>query len=155
MLFCKLPGFIRSHGNDPAWFFKWPYVIVDSMSNSSKTLNSIAEQTKMTLDFQTQLVHWLADNEKLQRRFRYAMINKISRLESMVSLVLVGQMARNQEQLSSFKKEKLEEDGKLTEEFIENRALSIGKSIVQFMFKEEPKPKARRDRRRKWHGWEI
>jgi hypothetical protein len=126
-----------------------------SMPTSEQRIDNIAEQTKLNLSLQTKLVHWFADQEKLQRKFRFAIINKLSRIEAAVSMLLVGQMARNQGERPFFRAEKLEKDAEAMEKFITRQAFENGRKTVRYLYQEDPQPEDRHDRRRKWHGWEI
>ena len=93
-------------------------------------------------------------NEKSQRKFRYAVINSLSRIESIASLLLVGQLARTQG-TQWYDGEKLEKDAKASEEFISKQSLEKGVAVVKYIYTETTPETASHDRRRKWTGWEI
>jgi hypothetical protein len=104
------------------------------------------------------LIDWLAVNEKQQRKYRFAMIHKLARMEAAISLQRVEQLAQTQSKPPFYFEDKLMEDAKADEEFISNQSEQVGVTMLRYIYGEdrapEP-PEPRRDRRRKWHGWEI
>jgi len=126
-----------------------------SVTTSPEIITNIAELTKLNINMLTKLVHGLDANEKSQRKFRYAVINSVSKIESIASLLLVGQLARTQRP-QWYDGEKLEKDAKAAEEFISKQALETGVAVLKCIYSETtPETASHHDRRRKWTGWEI
>jgi hypothetical protein len=108
----------------------------------------------MNFNLLTKPVHWMDANEKAQRKFRYAAIGSLSKIEATASLLLVGQMVQTQ-RLQWYESGKLDEDAKAAEEFISKQSLKKGVAVVKYIYKETTPETASHDRRRKWTGWEI
>lgn len=136
------------------WY--WPSMRRNSKSitASPEIVTNIAELSKMNLNLLTKLLHWMDANEKFQRKFRYAVINSLSKIDAKASLLLVGQLARTQRP-QWYDSDKLEEDAKATDEFISKQSLEKGVAVVKYIYTETTPETANHDRRRKWTGWEI
>lgn len=117
--------------------------------------------TETSFNLLTKLIHWLADNEqrkeKLETKYRAAMAQKLARIESMVSLIWVGQSAQTQSNPPWYQEDKLRKDAESAEEFISRQAHENGSKMIRFIYGEDktPQPEPHHDRRRKWSGWEI
>jgi len=125
-----------------------------SITTSPEIVTNVAELSKMNINLLTKLVHWMDANEKAQRKFRYAVIGSLSRIEATTSLLLIGQMAQTQGP-QWYDKDKLDESAKAADEFILKQSLEKGVAVVKYIYTETPPEPASRDRRRKWTGWEI
>ena len=117
-----------------------------------KHIHGVAEANFRLL---TKLIEWLAENEKRQGKYRFAMIHRLTRMEAAISLLLVGQQAQTQSKPPFYQTDKLMEDAKAAEEFISNQSEQVGLKLLRCIYGEDRAPEPRRDRRRKWHGWEI
>lgn len=86
-----------------------------------------------------------------------AVTQKLARIDAAVSLVLVENKVQSQAILRShgYSAEKLEEDAKFAEEFINNRSETACLKMFRYIYTEAPVPEPRHDRRRRWWGWEI
>ncbi len=113
-----------------------------------------AERVRLGGDILIALAHAVAANEKTQRRFRYTVINKLSRIEALLGLVHVSQLARDQRP-EPYYEEKLREDAKAAEEYVSQKSCEAGLAMVKYMYAESEEPRAPRAGRRKWSGWEI
>jgi hypothetical protein len=125
-----------------------------SITTSPEIVTNIAELSKMNFNLLIKLVHWMDANEKAQRKFRYAVIGSLSKIEATASLLLVDQMAQTQ-RLKLYDSDKLEEDAKAAEDFISKQLLEKGVAVVKYIYTETTPETAVYDRRRKWTGWEI
>ena len=85
------------------------------------------------------------------------MIHELARIESAISLVLVGQEAQSQSWLKQhgYDADKLEDAAKWAEEVISKHSESAGLNMMRYIYREDPAPEPRHDRRRRWWGWEI
>ena len=133
-----------------------------SITTSPEIVRHIDGLTEANFKILTQLVTWLADNEKAQLKFRTAVITSLSRIEAGVSLLLVGQMAEQQFKKLFYHQDKLEKDAQDAEEFMSKRSFERGVATLKYIYEktketttEEVRHSAPHDRRRKWHGWEI
>ena len=124
---------------------------------SAASVIDTAQQTRMMFQLLPQLVLAVARNEKTQHKFRTAVIHKLTRVESAISLVLVGQEAQSQVTLKHHgcDAEKLEESAKWAEEFISRQSEAAGLRAIRYIYSEDPALEPRHDRRRIWWGWEI
>ncbi|TAK99857.1 MAG: hypothetical protein EPO07_10500 [Verrucomicrobia bacterium] len=125
-----------------------------SITTSPEIVKHIDGLTEANFKLLTRLIPWLDAHEKIQQKFRYAMIYKLTRLDAAISMLLVGQQIRMQKRQEYFA-EKLDEDAKAAEEFISEQSEAKALKLIRFIHSESPAPEVRRDRRRKWTGWEI
>ena len=70
-----------------------------------------AERVRLSGEILKAMAHALAANEQTQRRFRYAIINKLARIEVLLGLLHVSQLARDQRPVEHYA-EKLLEDSR-------------------------------------------
>jgi hypothetical protein len=126
-----------------------------SITTSPQIVRNIQALTEANFTLLTKLIHWLDGHEKQHTRFRMAMIQKMARLETAVSLVLVGQEAQTQSSPPWYEPDKLQEAVLRAEEFITKQSEVVAMKMVRCIYGEEDAPEPRRDRRRKWSGWEI
>jgi hypothetical protein len=142
---------------DVAWLWYWPGMRrnAKSITTSPEIVTTIAELTRINFDLLTKLVPWLDANEKAHRRFRFAMVHRLTRMEAAISLLLVGQLAETQNKPPVYNANKLDQDAKTTEGFIANQCEQVGLKMIRYIYGEEQAPEPRHDRRRKWWGWEI
>jgi hypothetical protein len=123
-------------------------------SPADASLNTAA-LTKANFELLTKLIPKLAASERLQEKFRFAVIHQLTRLEAAVSLLLVGQEAAKLSNPPFVQAEKLREAARETEEFIAQQSQKTGLKVIHFLYDEDAAPERRRDRRRRWWGWEI
>lgn len=126
-----------------------------SITTSPEIIKKIAAHTEANFNLLTKLMPWLDANELVQRRFRYAVINKLTRIEAAIALVLVGQQAQMQAKRMEYFADKLEEDAKAADEFISKQSEAAGLNMIRYIHEESQSPEVCPDRRRKWSGWEI
>jgi hypothetical protein len=69
-------------------------------------------------------------------------------------MLVVGQQAQMQGR-QAYYEDKLRKDVKSAEEFIAAQSEQMGVTMLSYIYGETRAPEPRRDRRRKWHGWEI
>lgn len=111
--------------------------------------------TEANFKLLTRLIGWSAENETRQRKYQFAMVHRLARIEAMISLLLVGQQAEQQCKPPFYSHDKLHEDAGKAEDFIANQSEQIGLKMIRYIYGEERAPETHHDRRRKWWGWEI
>lgn len=126
-----------------------------SITTSPDIVKHIEGLAEATFKLLTRLIQWSAENEKRQRRYRYAVIHRLTQMEAAISLILVEQQAHVQRRHSYFNDDKLREQAKAAEEFISKQSHQQGMNIITYIYGEDPAPEPRHDRRRGWWGWEI
>ena len=109
-----------------------------SLTTSPEIVSHIHGLTEANFNMMTRLITWLTDKEKRQRKFECAVINKLTRINSTVSLLLVGQMAQTQSSRPWFHEDKLQEDAKKAEEFIAKQTREAGIKTVEYIYKADP-----------------
>jgi len=150
-----LPG-VQKEGAEVEWFWYRPGMRrkYQTTTNSPDATTNMAALTKANFNLLTKLIPWLDANERIQRKFRFAVIHKLTRIEAAVSMLLVGQQVQMQRR-HEYYADKLEEDARSAEEFISRQSEVAGLRIIQYIHTESQPPDVRHDRRRKWWGWEI
>lgn len=126
-----------------------------SITTSPEIVRHIDGLTEANFNLLTRLIEWLAEHEKQHTKFKMAMINKLARMETAISLILVGQQAQTQSSRPFFHADKLREDAQAAEEFIARQGEEVGMKMVRYIYGEDQVPESRHDRRRRWWGWEI
>jgi hypothetical protein len=106
--------------------------------------------TEANFKLLTKLIHWVIDNEqrkeKLETKYRAAMARKLARIESMVSLIWVGQSAQTQSNPPWYQEAKLRKDAESAEEFISRQSHENGLKMIRFIYGDEPAPEPGHDR---------
>jgi hypothetical protein len=126
-----------------------------SITSSPEIIESIAERTKMTFDLQTRLIQWLDANEKAQRKFRIAVLIRLSKTETMLTEIQGAQLADFWSPGTRISDEQRDKYLKEVEERVSRNSEQLGLKMVRYIYGENEMPERRHDRRRKWHGWEI
>jgi len=113
--------------------------------------------TEANFKLLTMLIPWLDANKKTERKFRNAVIHEVTRIESTISLLLVGQEAQSQAMLRQYgyDADKLDESMKWADVVISKHSECAGMKMIRYIYSEDPVPEPRHDRRRRWWGWEI
>ena len=125
-----------------------------SITASPESVNNIHGLTEANFKLLTRLIHWLHANEAAQRKFRTVVVAKLYRLQAQITSLSPPILAQNQ-RLQLLDGEKLMADAKALDEFITQNEQESIVGILEYIYREEPKADVRRDRRKKWHGWEI
>ena len=112
----------------------------------------MAERARMSLDLLQQIALAVAANEKAQRRFRIAMLIRVSRIETMVQMIHGGQIAEAHNCVES---EKMVKHATDAEEFISQKSNKLALGMVKFIYDETGSTGPRRGRRCQWSDWEI
>jgi hypothetical protein len=126
-----------------------------SITTSPEIVRHIDGLTEANFKLLTHLIEWLAGHEKQHAKYRAAMINRLTRVEAAVSMILVGQQVQTQSKPPWFQADKLEEDARHAEEFIARQSEQMGMTMIRYIYGKDQAPEPRHDRRRKWWDWEI
>ena len=112
------------------------------------------ERTRMNQELLIALAHAWATNEKAQRRFRNAVLYRLSRIETILTEVQGAQLV----QLWPPGQVSDEERTKLVSE-VEGRVSAaseqLGLKMVRYIYGPSEELDVPRDRRRKWSDWQI
>ena len=126
-----------------------------SITASPEIVRHIEGLTEANFNLLTKLIEWLANNEKRREKHRFAVVHRLARIEAIISLLLVGQQAQTLSKPPWCPPEKLEEEARRDEEWIDSQSEQIGMKMIRYIYSKDPTSEPRRDRRRKWSGWEI
>ena len=109
----------------------------------------MAERSYMTKEFLKALAHAVAANEEAQRRFRTAVVIRLSRIETTVKMIHGAQIVESQRWEPRFE-EKIRERAEASEEYISQKSDELGLAMVKYIYGEpealDPQPKTRRKR---------
>lgn len=126
-----------------------------SITASPEIVKHIDGLTEANFKLLTQLIEWLAGHEKQHTKYRMAMLNRLTRMEAAISLLVVGQLGLQQGKAEWFREDRLRADSKWAEDYITKHSDKLGLEMIRYIYGKEPAPESRRDRRRRWWGWEI
>ncbi|HEV2392214.1 MAG TPA: hypothetical protein VG146_07600 [Verrucomicrobiae bacterium] len=120
------------------------------------TITGIAETTAERVrsiceDLKAQAV---AKNEQTQRKFRYAVLVRLSRIETIVHMIHGAQIVEAQGLRPGYEERAREAVGN-AERYVSQHTHDLYMNMVSFIYGKEAEPVASRDRRQKWSGWEI
>ena len=114
----------------------------------------LAERSRMNKELLVALAHAMATNEMTQRRFRNAVLIRLSSIETVLTEVQGAQLVQfwdpghyTDEQRTKYVKE--------VEERMSKASQDLGLKMIRYIYEESEVPDALRDRRRKWSDWEI
>jgi hypothetical protein len=126
-----------------------------SITTSPEIVRHIDGLTEANFKLLTQLIEWLAGHERQHTKYRMAMINRLTRVEAAISLILVGQQTQLLSKPPWYQTDKLKEHARQAEEFIARQSEQEAMKMVRYINGKDQAPEPRNDRRRKWWGWEI
>jgi hypothetical protein len=125
-----------------------------SITTSPEIVKEIAAKTHANFDLLTRLIPWLDAHEKAQRKFRATVLGSLSRIQTYVTMIHGAQIVESKGFTPGYEAE-IQEHTEHAQEYVKQRSEEMVRALVSFIYREEPKPEARYDRRRKWTGWEI
>ena len=125
-----------------------------SITTSPEIVKHIDGLTEANFNLLTRLVPWLAENEKAQRKFRAAVLVNLSKIEATLTQVLGCQLAQYwpEGKVTDAQRAKYIKD---VEEWVSSDTEQLGLKMVRYIYGPSDEAVVPRDRRRKWHGWEI
>jgi hypothetical protein len=114
----------------------------------------LTERSHLNKDLLIALATAVGRNEKVQQKFRMAVLIRLAKIETMLSMIVVGELARSQGR-QEYYADKLTEDAKDAEDYISKHSNELGLAMVNYIYGESEAPSAQGKTRRKWSGWEI
>ena len=122
--------------------------VSDSIAEMAATVGkAVAERTWMNKELLQVLALAMAANEKAQRRFRTAVLIRLSRIETMVQMIHGAQIVEAYSSKPGCE-EKVREHAKDAEKYISQHSNELGLKMVKYVYEEPGEPGARRSRRR-------
>lgn len=123
-------------------------------SNGASTTRdeSIAKLARQNLDLLNRLVLAVAANENAQRRFRTAMLIRVSRIETMVQMIHGAQIAETHDCIKS---EAMVKHIEAAEQFTSHASDKLSRAMLRFIYDELGATAPQRGRKRQWSDWEI
>jgi hypothetical protein len=124
---------------------------------SSEPITGIAEATAERVRLGGELLHHLAlavgANERAQRRFRTAVLIRLSRIESIVEMILGAQIAHGHKLQPGYE-EKVHEQARGADAFISLKSKELFLAMVKHLHEETP-PSRKRGRVRTWRSSQM
>ena len=120
-----------------------------------EALRAIADRQGLNGELLMAIAHAIGANEKRGSKFRTAVIQILSRIQTTAELIHAAQLAeidtRKPIDLAD-----LESRAKDSEKFIAQKSNELGLRVVRFIYSETGTASApRHDKRRRWSNWEI
>jgi hypothetical protein len=113
-----------------------------------------AERVRMNHELLKAFAHAFAANEKTQRKFRNAVLIRLSRIETIVQMIHGAQIAESHLNKPGCD-EKVNEHANAAEAYISEHSGELGVKMIRYIYGESDELDVPRDRRRKWSNWEI
>jgi hypothetical protein len=113
-----------------------------------------AERVRLTGDLLKELVNSLVDNDKVQRRFRYAVLDRLSKIEITVTMIHSAQIVQAQGTKPGYE-ERIEEEVNAADEFISQKKDEVGLKMAKYLYGAAEEPGAGMGKRRSQPDWEI
>lgn len=120
----------------------------------SEIVKHIEGLTEANFKLMTSLIAWLGENERRQRKFMDCLLIRLAKIDTMLTEVQGCQLADflqrgnvTDEKRTAYLKE-LEAKMDLANE-------QMGVKMIHYIYGKDQTPERRRDRRRRWWGWEI
>lgn len=129
-----------------------------SITTSPEIVKHIDALTETNFNLLIKLIEWLTEKEKMQRKFRNAVLIRLSSIETKLTEVQGCQLAQFSKTwpLNTLNKEQLTEYFQGMEERVFIASNQLGEKMVRYIYgPSENEVMPRRGGRRKWHGWEI
>ena len=129
--------------------------ILDPIAEMAATVGkTVSERTWMNKELLQALALAVAANEKAQRRFRTAVLIRLSRIETIVEMIHGAQIVESHISKPGYE-EKVREHAKDAEKYISQHSNELGLKMVKYVYEEPGEPGPRRSRQRNEPNWEI
>lgn len=112
-----------------------------------------AERVRLTGDLLKELTSGLVENDKVQRRFRYAVLRCLTKIELTVKMIHGSQIVQAQGTKPGYE-ERIAEDVKATDEFISQKTEEMSLKMVKYIYGGDESG-ARTGKQRTQPDWEI
>jgi hypothetical protein len=128
-----------------------------SITTSPEIVEHIDGLTEANFKLLTMLVPWLDAKEKEQRKFRNAVLIRLSSIETKLTEVQGCQLARLSKTwpLNTLNNEQLTEYFQGVEERVSIASNQLGERMVRYIYGATDEAVVPPDRRKKWLDWEI
>jgi hypothetical protein len=111
----------------------------------------LTERSRLNMELLQQLAIAVGTNEKTQRQFRNTVFVRLSRIETMLSLIRVAQLAHDQNP-PMYDADKLQADAEMDEKYISEQSAKLSLTMLKYIYGETDQPAAPRRKRRKRSG---
>ena len=108
----------------------------------------MVERTRMILELLPKLVLAVAANEETQHRFRTAVLIRLSKIETMVSMIHGAQIVETNKPIAR-NEEKLNKHAEEADEFVSRKSNELGLAMAKFIYGQSEVPDAQRKARRR------
>ena len=126
---------------------------VDPIADIAATVAKVvAEHMRPVHELLPKMGLAMAANERTQHKFRTAVLIRLSKIESIVTMILGAQIAEVHLRKPYRDEEKLNKDAEDAETFISQKSNELSLAMVKYIYGESEVPSAQGGRRRKRHG---
>ena len=108
----------------------------------------------MNQDLLVSLAHAAAENEKAQRKFRIAVLIRLSRIDTLVAEIMGAQLAQSWSTKPG-SSEKEEKFARTVEDRVSSISHDLMVRMVKFIYGTSDEAEVSLDKKRKWSDWEI
>lgn len=125
-----------------------------SITTSPDIVKHIEGLTETNFQLLTNLITWLSENEKRQRKFMDCVMVRLANTEVTLTEIQGCQLA-DYWQPGKVSDEKRAECLKELKAKMDLASEQIGVKMIRYIYGKDPAPERRHDRRRRWWDWEI
>ena len=125
-----------------------------SITTSPEIVKHIDGLTEANFKLLTNLITWLSENEKRQRKFMDCVLIRLANAEATLTEIQGCQLA-DYWQPGKVRDDKRAEYLKDLEAKMDLASEQIGLKMIRYIYGKDPVPERCHDRRRRWWGWEI
>lgn len=125
-----------------------------STGPSEDSITTIATRMRLNLKLLEEMAEWSDKNERIQRRFRNAVLFRLAKIETTVSMIHAAQIVEAHESKPN-NQERIKRHGENAGEYVAKHSKALGLKMVRYIHDESGEQEVPHDRRRKWSGWEI
>ncbi len=95
----------------------------------------LTERSRLNMEMLQKLCIAVGTNEKAQRKFRNAVLLMLSRIETMLSLIRVSQLAQNQKP-PMYYADKLQADAEMDEKYLSEKSDELCRAMLNYIYGE-------------------
>lgn len=125
------------------------------MGTKTGMVRATADIVRLNGKLLQDMAHAIAANERVQRKFRYAVVSKLARIGATVAGIHGLQIVLSQREEDPRFEENIQKSAKGAEEFIARQGKVQGLKMIRYIYGPDTETTERRDRRRRWSDWEI
>lgn len=129
---------------------KYQKRITTSSAWIERAVASVAEETRLIGELLRTLAVAYAANEKLQQKFRMAVLIRLSKIETVVQLIHGAQIVIGEDKWDPRRDENIEQHAKHSKEWISQKSDELGLKMVKYIYGGDPgRPGKQRKTQRK------